>query len=179
VPPLAGTQAASSVCGLGLGHGRMDTGMDMMATAGTAARPGLDSDRRLGFVFVVVQIRRLDHRVMTMTNRECQQLDWELRRKRLVVEWDPQLPQLEKMRTNRHSRAVPSTVIGGTFSSDTWPGTLGPCSLPFPPSVPRPSLTHSSSYRKHTGERPFTCHCGKQFSRLDNLRQHAQTVHTD
>ncbi|KAG0701042.1 hypothetical protein DFH29DRAFT_928735 [Suillus ampliporus] len=29
--------------------------------------------------------------------------------------------------------------------------------------------------RKHTGERPFTCHCSKQFSRLDNLRQHAQT----
>ncbi|KAF8352148.1 hypothetical protein F5887DRAFT_15115 [Amanita rubescens] len=33
--------------------------------------------------------------------------------------------------------------------------------------------------RKHTGERPFGCHCGKQFSRLDNLRQHAQTVHSD
>ncbi|KAH7102585.1 hypothetical protein BKA62DRAFT_699167 [Auriculariales sp. MPI-PUGE-AT-0066] len=33
--------------------------------------------------------------------------------------------------------------------------------------------------RKHTGERPFNCHCGKQFSRLDNLRQHAQTVHAD
>ncbi|KAF9446095.1 hypothetical protein P691DRAFT_624222, partial [Macrolepiota fuliginosa MF-IS2] len=33
--------------------------------------------------------------------------------------------------------------------------------------------------RKHTGERPFSCHCGKQFSRLDNLRQHAQTVHAD
>ncbi|KAF7331295.1 hypothetical protein MKEN_00006600 [Mycena kentingensis (nom. inval.)] len=32
--------------------------------------------------------------------------------------------------------------------------------------------------RKHTGERPFQCHCGKQFSRLDNLRQHAQTVHS-
>ncbi|KAF8710432.1 Zinc finger, C2H2 type, partial [Rhizoctonia solani] len=32
---------------------------------------------------------------------------------------------------------------------------------------------------KHTGERPFACHCGKQFSRLDNLRQHAQTVHSD
>ncbi|KAJ7257212.1 hypothetical protein B0H12DRAFT_1111449, partial [Mycena haematopus] len=27
---------------------------------------------------------------------------------------------------------------------------------------------------KHTGERPFACHCTKQFSRLDNLRQHAQ-----
>ncbi|TAQ88829.1 hypothetical protein B7494_g2823 [Chlorociboria aeruginascens] len=31
--------------------------------------------------------------------------------------------------------------------------------------------------RKHTGERPFECHCGRKFSRLDNLRQHAQTVH--
>lgn len=32
-------------------------------------------------------------------------------------------------------------------------------------------------YRKHTGERPFQCHCLRRFSRLDNLRQHAQTVH--
>lgn len=32
--------------------------------------------------------------------------------------------------------------------------------------------------RKHTGERPFACsHCAKNFSRLDNLRQHKQTVH--
>ncbi|KAJ7738252.1 hypothetical protein DFH07DRAFT_1064578 [Mycena maculata] len=33
--------------------------------------------------------------------------------------------------------------------------------------------------RKHTGERPFACHCNKQFSRLDNLRQHASTVHAE
>ncbi|KAL4399813.1 Up in starvation [Malassezia pachydermatis] len=33
--------------------------------------------------------------------------------------------------------------------------------------------------RKHTGERPFQCHCMKSFSRLDNLRQHCQTVHSD
>ena len=32
-------------------------------------------------------------------------------------------------------------------------------------------------FRKHTGERPFQCHCSRRFSRLDNLRQHAQTVH--
>jgi hypothetical protein len=33
--------------------------------------------------------------------------------------------------------------------------------------------------RKHTGERPFECHCSRRFSRLDNLRQHAQTVHVN
>ncbi|SGY40108.1 BQ5605_C003g02326 [Microbotryum silenes-dioicae] len=33
--------------------------------------------------------------------------------------------------------------------------------------------------RKHTGERPFKCHCGRLFSRLDNVRQHATTVHAD
>ena len=33
--------------------------------------------------------------------------------------------------------------------------------------------------RKHTGERPFQCHCNRRFSRLDNLRQHAQTVHVN
>ena len=32
---------------------------------------------------------------------------------------------------------------------------------------------------KHTGERPFQCHCARRFSRLDNLRQHAQTVHVN
>jgi hypothetical protein len=31
--------------------------------------------------------------------------------------------------------------------------------------------------RKHTGERPYVCHCKREFSRLDNLRQHAQTIH--
>jgi hypothetical protein len=34
-------------------------------------------------------------------------------------------------------------------------------------------------FRKHTGERPFQCHCSRRFSRLDNLRQHAQTVHVN
>lgn len=40
-------------------------------------------------------------------------------------------------------------------------------------------LTTVPSPRKHTGERPFQCHCQRKFSRLDNLRQHAQTVHVN
>ncbi|KAB5513153.1 hypothetical protein GE09DRAFT_981209 [Coniochaeta sp. 2T2.1] len=47
-----------------------------------------------------------------------------------------------------------------------------PCKLSFTRSE------HLARHiRKHTGERPFTCHCSRKFSRLDNLRQHAQTVH--
>lgn len=42
---------------------------------------------------------------------------------------------------------------------------------------PRPSTADQP--RKHTGERPFQCHCSRRFSRLDNLRQHAQTVHVN
>ncbi|KAJ7205037.1 hypothetical protein GGX14DRAFT_569187 [Mycena pura] len=52
----------------------------------------------------------------------------------------------------------------------------------FPPSFflrfPEVWSSALTMHRKHTGERPFTCHCSKQFSRLDNLRQHAQTVHS-
>ncbi len=51
-----------------------------------------------------------------------------------------------------------------------------------PPSAPSfllPSVLGARTRRKHTGERPFRCHCLKAFSRLDNLRQHAQTVHAD
>ena len=29
------------------------------------------------------------------------------------------------------------------------------------------------------GEKPFACRCGKGFTRLDNLRQHASTIHAD
>jgi hypothetical protein len=39
------------------------------------------------------------------------------------------------------------------------------------------SSSSANVSRKHTGERPFQCHCSRRFSRLDNLRQHAQTVH--
>ncbi|PGH21578.1 hypothetical protein AJ80_03138 [Polytolypa hystricis UAMH7299] len=47
-----------------------------------------------------------------------------------------------------------------------------PCTLSFTRSE------HLARHiRKHTGERPFQCHCTRRFSRLDNLRQHAQTVH--
>ncbi|KAI0072570.1 hypothetical protein K474DRAFT_1726660, partial [Panus rudis PR-1116 ss-1] len=46
-------------------------------------------------------------------------------------------------------------------------------------SFPGASILPGTSGTKHTGERPFACHCSKQFSRLDNLRQHAQTVHAD
>ncbi|KAF2747188.1 hypothetical protein M011DRAFT_66011 [Sporormia fimetaria CBS 119925] len=49
-----------------------------------------------------------------------------------------------------------------------------PCNLSFTRS--EHLLRH---IRKHTGERPFTCHCSRRFSRLDNLRQHAQTVHVN
>ncbi|KAH6907008.1 hypothetical protein BKA70DRAFT_1491834, partial [Coprinopsis sp. MPI-PUGE-AT-0042] len=52
-----------------------------------------------------------------------------------------------------------------------------PLLLSLPLTVTKPPI--SPPCRKHTGERPFSCHCGKQFSRLDNLRQHAQTVHAD
>ncbi|KAJ9504109.1 Up in starvation [Exophiala xenobiotica] len=49
-----------------------------------------------------------------------------------------------------------------------------PCNLSFTRSE------HLARHiRKHTGERPFQCHCNRRFSRLDNLRQHAQTVHVN
>ena len=43
----------------------------------------------------------------------------------------------------------------------------------------KPTFVDLLCYRKHTGERPFQCHCARRFSRLDNLRQHAQTVHVN
>ena len=44
---------------------------------------------------------------------------------------------------------------------------------------PNTKSSHANYSRKHTGERPFQCHCSRRFSRLDNLRQHAQTVHVN
>lgn len=49
---------------------------------------------------------------------------------------------------------------------------FGDCKMAFSRSE------HLSRHvRKHTGERPFHCNCGRAFSRLDNLRQHVHTVH--
>ncbi|KAI9745867.1 MAG: hypothetical protein M1818_000548 [Claussenomyces sp. TS43310] len=55
-----------------------------------------------------------------------------------------------------------------------WCTDYPPCNLSFTRSE------HLARHiRKHTGERPFQCHCSRRFSRLDNLRQHAQTVHVN
>ncbi|KAJ6454421.1 hypothetical protein C8R45DRAFT_602516 [Mycena sanguinolenta] len=96
--------------------------------------------------------------------------------------------------TARHEQPAPRTVCPGRTKSTFVYITprLHKAFYQFvsPPVAhnPTPFLSHStpSSRRptlaraeKHTGERAFTCHCSKQFSRLDNLRQHAQTVHAD
>lgn len=56
-----------------------------------------------------------------------------------------------------------------------------PATLGATPRVKVKSLARRTDTRdrKHTGERPFQCHCSRRFSRLDNLRQHAQTVHVN
>ncbi|KAJ6556230.1 hypothetical protein B0H19DRAFT_1262322 [Mycena capillaripes] len=61
--------------------------------------------------------------------------------------------------------------------------------MPFAPLYPRRSRHSSAALAsagwrsfaafKHAGERPFMCHCTRQFSDLDNLCQHALTVHAD
>lgn len=73
----------------------------------------------------------------------------------------PKSPSL-KPRSKRPSK-------GRVFQCTGYPG----CNMSFTRSE------HLARHkRKHTGERPFTCpYCFKNFSRLDNLRQHKQTVH--
>ncbi|KAH8992232.1 hypothetical protein EDB92DRAFT_1797371 [Lactarius akahatsu] len=86
----------------------------------------------------------------------------------LVLPQNPQQPlqQQQNGGVNRRYRPAPAK----TFQCRGY----GDCRMVFSRSE------HLARHiRKHTGERPFTCHCSKQFSRLDNLRQHAQTVHAD
>lgn len=63
----------------------------------------------------------------------------------------------------------PKKSKGRVFQCTGFPG----CTMSFTRSE------HLARHiRKHTGERPFTCpFCSKNFSRLDNLRQHKHTVH--
>ena len=72
--------------------------------------------------------------------------------------------------TAQISLPVTSVSQGASISQ----GTLGR----FPSRTPV-VLDRLILERKHTGERPFQCHCSRRFSRLDNLRQHAQTVHVN
>lgn len=79
-----------------------------------------------------------------------------------------------------HDRSDQETEPGGAPPSKKKKGQrffctdFPPCNLSFTRSE------HLARHiRKHTGERPFQCHCSRRFSRLDNLRQHAQTVHVN
>ena len=85
-----------------------------------------------------------------------------------------------EIRPAKASNAVALVTAEWSFPAvNTSLGMSGTYSSYFT-SVENPLLSAKyPTYRKHTGERPFACHCGKQFSRLDNLRQHAQTVHSD
>ncbi|KAI0066373.1 hypothetical protein BV25DRAFT_1797119, partial [Artomyces pyxidatus] len=84
----------------------------------------------------------------------------------LLLQNNTQLAQQQQTGVNKRYRPAPAK----TFQCRGY----GDCRMVFSRSE------HLARHiRKHTGERPFTCHCGKQFSRLDNLRQHAQTVHAD
>lgn len=90
----------------------------------------------------------------------------------------------EPLAKRRRKSEVPQEHLKSDLSDDGKSGTgnvtmfqcrgFGDCKMVFTRSE------HLARHvRKHTGERPFRCHCGKAFSRLDNLRQHAQTVHAD
>ncbi|TQS38309.1 hypothetical protein Golomagni_01181 [Golovinomyces magnicellulatus] len=69
---------------------------------------------------------------------------------------------------SENDRSIKKKENAPKFYCDDFP----PCNLSFTRSE------HLARHiRKHTGERPFECHCSRKFSRLDNLRQHAQTVH--
>ncbi|TIA86373.1 hypothetical protein E3P99_03694 [Wallemia hederae] len=91
-----------------------------------------------------------------------------------------QFPQPASPPKGRRKKADPNESLGPQRKPRSQPTKLfqctgyGNCSMQFTRSE------HLARHvRKHTGERPFKCHCGKAFSRLDNLRQHAGTVHAD
>ncbi|KAF2805255.1 uncharacterized protein BDZ99DRAFT_574850 [Mytilinidion resinicola] len=71
----------------------------------------------------------------------------------------------------REAQARPGDMKGNPrFYCTDFP----PCNLSFTRSE------HLARHiQKHTSERPFQCHCGRRFSRLDSLCRHAQTVHVD
>ncbi|KAF7330693.1 hypothetical protein MSAN_02449900 [Mycena sanguinolenta] len=78
----------------------------------------------------------------------------------------------------------PGATATSTVSTSALGGSAGGFSTSGGEDVPVPRVRRvqdgvQPERAKHTGERPFTCYCSKQFSRLDNLRQHAQTVHAD
>lgn len=67
--------------------------------------------------------------------------------------------------------AQPTSVGGGHRRTNSMIYT---CSG-FPPCAKTFSRQEhlARHMRRHTGEKPFECHCGRRFSRLDNLRQRA------
>lgn len=80
----------------------------------------------------------------------------------------------DRRRRNHKGSTVPNTrrAISASPEVSILLGTSGTAHNLFSPGLARTDIC-----RKHTGERPFQCHCSRRFSRLDNLRQHAQTVH--
>lgn len=84
----------------------------------------------------------------------------------------PKTSGYNEITMNSHEvKIVKKRSKGRTFQCTGYPG----CNMTFTRSE------HLARHiRKHTGERPFECvHCSRKFSRLDNLRQHKQTVHVN
>lgn len=87
-----------------------------------------------------------------------------------VADDEPDRDQSDNEHDNEENAPPSKKKKGQRFFCTDFP----PCTLSFTRSE------HLARHiRKHTGERPFQCHCSRRFSRLDNLRQHAQTVHVN